>query len=116
MPRIPANYKEARALADWNRQRFYERVAEIRRKEAAERAINRSRPVRQQRDMSLPFDTAVDLLAAEDRKCKGYAADNKWYIQYANMYAQGELLEEMRRQNEELRLLRMTLEATREDA
>ena len=106
MPKIPENYEEARRLADWNRQKFYERVADIRFQEAARRAINRDKPPRKQRDMSLPFEIAVNQLVKNDAICKGYAADNRWYIEYAIMYAQREQLREMRRQNAELRRLR----------
>lgn len=105
MPTIPCNYDEARKLADEARDKAYARRRLARDLEAAHRAHLRSR-LRQYwwqlwrptaTPLTIPFETAVDRRVASDLEYKGAVDDNRWYIQYAIMYAQGEIRDELRR-------------------
>lgn len=99
MPTIPGNYDQARLLADRARSKAYQRRDLARMVEAAHRAHLRSnlrqhwwqfwRPATM--PLTIPFETAVDRRVARDPEYKGAVDDNKWYIQYATMYAQGEI-------------------------
>ena len=110
MPVIPRNYLEARELADRARDLAYARreIAKIR--EAAHRSHQRNQ-IRQHwwqfwrspdLPLTIPFEKAVDRRVANDPDYKGAIADNQWFIQYATMYAQGEILEELRRKEVEV--------------
>lgn len=97
--RIPRNYEEARHLADLARARAYARIDRLTRVEEAHQAHIESLPRRARPDVSIPLDVAVDRRVADDSRYKVAVSDNRWYIDYAVMYAQGEQLELLRELN-----------------
>ncbi len=112
MPTIPRNYEEARELADKARDLAYERRDRARLLESAHRSHQRAglreywwqfwRPTTL--PLSIPFDKAVDRRVANDPEYNGAIKDNQWYIQYATMYAQREVLAELRKREPDVYL------------
>lgn len=100
MRTLPSTYAEARELADAARAKAYARRDLAVLKENAHRAYQRAqlrqrwwqvwRPV--EMPLSIPFDHAVDRRLARDAVYLGAIADNRWYIDQAIMYGQGEIL------------------------
>ncbi len=86
---IPSTYAEARKLADEARDRATARKTEIR------RSIERQARTGVRDFHMTPIKVIVDRYCSEDVIWKRAVADNQWYIQYATMYAQQELLNKL---------------------
>lgn len=96
MPEIPENYEEARALADKARALAYAIREQHKISLAAHRAYINAMPKRKRPPLEVSFNVAVDRALATDPRYKAAINDNRWYIDYATMYAQGEILEQNR--------------------
>ena len=94
--KIPRTYDEARALADDARDRAFAQVDLQRELEQRHRDVEANRPRAAQRDVTMPFDVAVDTRLKTDQRFKSAINDNRWYIDYATMYAQGEQIDLLR--------------------
>lgn len=97
---IPRDYAEARAAADAARDRANAR------REWLQGAIQDQIAAGTQNGQRYAREHPAVLLGrllARDDLWKVAVADNQWYIQYATMYAQGELLEQQRQVLGELR-------------
>lgn len=103
MRRIPKNYAEARELADAARARAYAIHDQCRAAEERHRDYIASLRKHQRPQSEIPFDVAVDRRAALDPRWKAAVADNRWYIDYATMYGQGELIDAIGRLTQVLR-------------
>jgi len=96
MPQIPHNYAEARRLADEARARAFIRVDQLREMERNHRDAQERLPRHARPQHHTPFDLAVNKRVDNDAIFKAAVADNRWYIDYATMYAQGEILNLLR--------------------
>jgi len=103
--RIPRNYEEARELADQARARAFARIDWLTKLEEAHRTYLMGLPKRSQPEVLPPLSVAVDRRVNDDPQFKAHVADNRWYIDYATMYAQGEQLELLRQLNRNITLL-----------
>lgn len=93
MPTIPRNYAEARTLADKARARAFARLEEIK----LDVEVERSTKWGAQKLGSTPTSVIVDRRLATDPTWKSAVADNQWYIQYATMYGQGDIMKQNER-------------------
>jgi hypothetical protein len=94
--RIPRNYAEARSFADYARARAFARIDDLTILEEQHRAHLETLPKRARPEVLTPLSVAVDRRVNDDPQFKAAVADNQWYINYATMYAQGEMLELLR--------------------
>jgi hypothetical protein len=90
--KIPRSYAEARELADDARTRAFARIDVLTLREKQHRAHLETLPKRARPEVMPPLDVAVNRRVDSDPVFKAAVADNRWYIDYATMYGQGEIM------------------------
>lgn len=93
--RIPRNYRAARELSDLARAKAFTRMDSIYDHEVARREALGERKRSQRPDAEAPIDVVVDTRVSQDPKFKVAVADNRWWMNTATMYAQGEIIERL---------------------